>query len=93
MNKVMITLLTNTQNELNRFLSTYFTKEMNINEKAFKWSCIYSNPLESIELLAAIIDNKEKYNIEVVFTYNNENIKISEGNLEYIIRFLYYRYV
>lgn len=93
MNKVIVTLLTNTQNELNRFLSTYFSKDMNIDDNAFKWSCIYSNPLESINLISTAIDNIEDYNMLVTINIDHKyNIKVSQENLDTLIKFMYFRY-
>ena len=82
MNDIVVTLLAKKPDELNKFLSAYYSKNMEICENAFRWSCVYKRPLESICLLSALIDNIEDYKIEALISVNHlNNIKVSVDNI------------
>lgn len=91
MNNIVITLLAEKPCELNRFLSNYYNKDMEIDDKAFMWTTIYQKPLESICILATLIDNTEDYKIEALISINHYNsIKVSEKNINDLVKFLYW---
>ena len=91
MKDVIVTLLAQKPSELNSFLYTYFDEKIKVEDEAFMWSCIYSKPLESINLISTLIDNSEKYKIEALVSIKHlESIKISDENLEDFIRIMYY---
>lgn len=93
MRDVIITLLSEKPSELNNFLNTYFDKEINVEEGAFMWSCIYQEPLASVSLISTLIDNSEKFKIDALISIEHlESIKVSEENIENLIRYMYFRY-
>jgi len=93
MKDVTITLLSQKPSELNHFLNTYFDEKVDITEEAFMWSCIYHEPLASVSLISTLIDNSEKYKIEALISIEHLNsIKVSEENLEDLIKLMYFRY-
>ncbi len=91
MNNVVVTLLAEKPCELNRFLSAYYDKEMGIEDGAFRWSCICKKPLESLSILATLIDNIEKFKIEALISIEHyDNIKVSEENINELVKLLYW---
>ena len=93
MRDVTITLLSQKPSELNEFLNTYFDKEIDVTDEAFMWSCIYQEPLASVSLISTLIDNNEKYKIEALISIEHiDSIKVSEENINYLIKLLYFRY-
>ena len=93
MRDVTITLLSQKPSELNEFLNTYFDKEVDVTDEAFMWSCIYQEPLASVSLISTLIDNNEKYKIEALISIENiDSIKVSEENINDLIKLLYFRY-
>jgi hypothetical protein len=93
MQNVTVSLITNKPNELNRFLSTYYNKEMGLEKTAFKWSCIYKKPLESVDLISTLVDNIEKFEIEVLICMDpTVSIRLSNSNINQIIKYMYNRY-
>ena len=89
MNDIVVTLLAKKPDELNKFLSAYYRKDMKIYEGAFRWSCVYKRPLDSICLLSALIDNIEEYKIEALVSVNHsDNIKVSGDNINDLVKFL-----
>lgn len=93
MRDVVITLLSKKPSELNQFLNTYFDEKVEVTEGAFMWSCIYQEPLASVNLISTLIDNNEKYKIEALISIEHlDSIKVSEENLDDLIRLMYFRY-
>ena len=91
MNDIVVTLLATKPSELNKFLSAYYKKDMNIEEGAFRWSCIYKEPLDSICILATLMDNIEDFKIEALISVEHyDNIKVSEENINDLVKFLYW---
>ena len=93
MRNVTITLLSQKPSELNNFLSRYFDEKVDVAEEAFMWSCIYKEPLASVNLISTLIDNNEKFKIEALISIEHlDSIKVSEDNLEDLIKLMYFRY-
>lgn len=91
MNDIVVTLLASKPDELNKFLSAYYSKNMNICESAFRWSCVYKRPLDSICILSTLMDNIEDYKIEALVSVKHlDNIKVSEENINELVKFLYW---
>lgn len=93
MKDVTITLLSQKPTELNKFLNSFFDEKIDVADEAFMWSCIYKEPLASVNLISTLIDNNEKFKIEALISLEQLNsIKISEENLDDFIKFMYFRY-
>ena len=93
MRNVIITLLSQKPSELNNFLSRYFDEEVDVAEGAFMWSCIYREPLASVNLISTLIDNNENFKIEALISIEHlDSIKVSEDNLDDLIKLMYFRY-
>lgn len=87
MRDVVVTLLSQKPCEISDFLKLYFSKEIIIDECAFKWSCFYNRPYETIEILSTLIDNNDKFKIETILTLNKvATIKITDENINEIVR-------
>ena len=93
MRNVTITLLSQKPSELNNFLSRYFDEQVDVAEGAFMWSCIYEEPLASVNLISTLIDNSEKFKIEALISIEHlDSIKVSEENLDDLIKLMYFKY-
>ena len=91
MSDIVVTLLASKPCELNRFLSAYYSKDMDIGDGAFRWSCMFKRPLDSICMLATLMDNIEDYKIEALISVKHyDNIKVSEDNINELVKFLYW---
>ena len=79
-------------NDINLFLSKFYSR--NIDEYTNK-NCklTFENPIELASILSAVIDNNDKYNIVAWINLDNDTyIKVTEDNLDEIIKYLYERY-
>lgn len=87
MRNIVVTLLSEKPSEISRFLKKYYEKDIIIEEGAFKWSCFYDRPLDTINIISTLIDNNDSYKIDAILTLNRlGSIKITDDNLNEIIR-------
>ena len=89
MKKPTLNLYCKDQNELSSFLERFYNKKF---EKSIE-NITFDNPIEMGDLISAIIDNNDKYNISAWINLDEDIfIKISNSNLDDIIKYLYERY-
>ena len=89
MKKPTLNLYCKDQNELSSFLERFYNKKF---EKSIE-NITFDNPIEMVDLISAIIDNNDKYNISAWINLDEDIfIKISNSNLVDIIKYLYERY-
>ena len=91
MNDIIVTLLAEKPCELNRFLSSYYNKDMQIEEGAFRWTSIFQKSLDSICMLATLVDNIEDYKIEALVSIKHYNsVKVTNENINELVKLLYW---
>ena len=89
MKKPTLNLYCKDQNDLSSFLERFYNKKF---EKSIE-NITFDNPIEMVDLISAIIDNNDKYNISAWINLDEDIfIKISNSNLDDIIKYLYERY-
>lgn len=89
MKKPTLNLYCKDPNELSSFLERFYNKKF---EKSIE-NITFDNPIEMVDLISAIIDNNDKYNISAWINLDEDIfIKISNSNLDDIIKYLYERY-
>lgn len=89
MKKPTLNLYCKDQNELSTFLEKFYNKKF---EKSIE-NITFENPIEMVDLISAIIDNSDRYNISAWVNLDEDIfIKISNSNLNDIIKYLYERY-
>ena len=62
--------------EIKRFLESYYDREVEM-DSGDEWKCVYTKPVEAVDIISAVIDNKDKYQIAVC-------IQMGEGQLHHI---------
>lgn len=89
MKKPTLNLYCKDQNMLSDFLEKFYNENF---EKATE-NITFENPIEMIDLISAIIDNNDNYNISAWINLDEDIfIKISNSNINDIIKYLYERY-
>lgn len=87
-----ISLFSEKEGEINKFLSSFFNTNMEIENKLV-WQKKYDNPVEMTDLIGTFIDNLPDYTINLwVCLDNNVYIKVSEKNADSLIRYIFERY-
>lgn len=89
--KTKISLYSVKDDEINRFLTSFFKKSENIQKD--EWEKEYDNPIEMADLIGVFLENNDKYNISMWVSLDpGIFIHITDDNGDKIIRYLYERY-
>ncbi len=84
---VSISLWSNLQGEIQNFLSSYYQKDFINNEQVNSWTSDFSNPLESIDIISALMDNFHKYKVTMYIHMENGYLhKITDENYNDVIK-------
>ena len=72
---------------MKRFLECYYGREIDLNVNDDEWSYIYGKPVEAVDIISAVVDNNDKYQIAVSIQVNGGQIHaITPENHNDIIR-------
>lgn len=80
--------------EITGFLEHFFSNKISISYNRPYWQKIYTNPVEIADIVAAFIDNKEKYPSSNMWVSLDKStyINISSHNYNGFIKYLFERY-
>ena len=88
----IVNLYSTEKGEINRFLSNYFGKDMDLKED-LKWEKQYENSIEIADIIGAFIDNNDKYQINMWISLDEGAfLNVTNDNADQIIRYLYERF-
>ena len=89
---VTVNLRSKKENEINKFLSSFYNTNMNI-PKELTWQHQYKNPIEITDIIGVFVDNLDYYDLKMwVCLDKNIYINISDNNGDKIIRYLFERF-
>lgn len=84
---ISISLWSTVQGEIQRFLRRYYEKDIFIECNCRNWVGDFINPLESIDLISALMDNTHNYNITMYIHMENGYLhKITTENYNDVIK-------
>lgn len=84
---VSISLWSNLDGEIQRFLYSFYQKEIPSDENSITWISDFINPLDSIDMISALMDNTHKYNVIMYIHMENGYLhKITEENYNDVIK-------
>lgn len=87
-----VNLFSEKKENLQEFLKKFYNNNK-LEVKKLKFEKNFQNPIDMIELISTLIDNNEKYPIAIWISIDkNIFIKITELNLNKIIKYLFERY-
>lgn len=88
-----VNLWSTNSTELKNFLSSFYQHDVKISDSVGPWFHEYSDPLESADLISALMDNSDKFDI-VMYLQAEEGgmTRITEANYNEIIKALYIKY-
>ena len=73
-------------------ISSFLKKFSEIDTDLF-WQKEYQNPIEICDIIGALIDNNDTYNINIWISLDSDIfINITQSNLDDIIRYMFERY-
>lgn len=71
---LLVSLWSRKSGELKRFLEKYYLKKIDMDEDVDKWIYVYRKPLEAVDLISAVTDNSDRYEIDIY-------IQLGEGEI------------
>jgi hypothetical protein len=63
--------------ELKQFLESYYDRKVGVNEDQGEWACVYMKPLEAVDIISAVMDNSDRYQIMIL-------IQVDDGQLHHV---------
>ncbi len=93
----IVKLYSNQENEINRFLKSFFRQNkeniMIETKSILEWQKKYQNPIEMVDMIGTFIENNDKFKINMWISLDkNTFINVTEDNVDYLIRYIYERY-
>lgn len=90
--KSSISLYSSRKNEINSFLNSFYNKEIQILND-LKHNILFENPIEMVDLIAAYVENNDKYKINMWISIDKGIfINVTQHNADKIIRYIYERF-
>lgn len=87
-----ITLYSNQKGELNKFLSSFYNTNLDI-ENQLKWEKESANPVELADIIGTFIDNSDNYFLSMWLSLDKDVfVNITSENADAVIRYLYERF-
>ncbi len=90
---VSVNLLSVKTGEIRRFLASFYGRDIDLEDDVGHWAYVYYRPLESIDMISAVIDNHDKYQISLCIQVNRGDFcQITDDNLNDVIKGIYSLY-
>lgn len=88
----IVNLYSTKKGEITGFLNKFYNTNIQI-DNDLKWEKEYNNPIEIADIIGSLIDNHDKYNINLWISLDNGFfININDHNADQIIKYLYERF-
>ena len=88
----ILNLYSDKHGEIPRFLHDFYKYNIALNND-LKWEKVFDNPVEMVDIVSTLIDNKDLYKINIwVSLDEGAFINVTENNVDKLIRYLYERY-
>lgn len=71
---IVVNLWSGKNGEIKRFLERYYRKDIKMDDDVNQWIYVYNNPLDSVDIISALMDNIDKYRIGMC-------IQVDQGDL------------
>jgi len=71
---ILVNLWSKKSGEIKHFLERYYQKKINMDEDVGQWIYIYNKPLDAIDIISALMDNIEKFQISLCIQVDKGDI-------------------
>ena len=89
----VVNLYSSKDGEIRRFLSSFYSSDKLNILNDLKWEHSYENPVEISDMIGALIDNYDKFDINMWVCLDADVfINVTPANSDIIIRYLFERY-
>ncbi len=88
MNSITVCVWTKTEGEIKKFLERYYEEEeIHIDCDVDEWNYVYGNPIESVDIISALMDNRYEFDLNVGVRVNEEDLyHITDENYNDVIK-------
>lgn len=84
---VTLSMWSTKRGEIQRFLHSYYQKDYESESNSRRWVIDFINPLDSIDMISALMDNIENFDVTLYIHMENGFLyKITEENYNDVIR-------
>lgn len=88
---ITVNLWARKDGEIKRFLECFYERNIDLSEEIKVWSCEYCKPLESIDIISALMDNIDSFHIKILIQINKGQYHVvTTNNHNEIIRDIFY---
>lgn len=82
-----VNLWSRKEGELQRFLERYYESKIEVVDNEEGWFCEYDRPVEAVDIISAVVDNNDKFQIIICIQLNDGQLyHVTPANHNEIIR-------
>jgi hypothetical protein len=82
-----VSLWSKKEGEIRKFLEKYYESEIFLDDDVDQWCYVYKKPLESVDIISALMDNYHKYDIALGIQVNEGDVyTVTEENHNDVIK-------
>lgn len=90
---VTVNLTSDNEGILKDFLNSFYEKNSKVDDDVVEWINVFNQPLEAIDVMTAVIDNSDKYNIGLWVSMDaGLLVEVNQKNIEDVIKFMLFRF-
>lgn len=88
---ITVNLWSRKTGEIKRFLEKYYGKDVYMDDDVDNWIYVYNKPVDAVDIISAVIDNNDKYQIMICIQVNEGDIHpITAENHNDVIKGIFY---
>jgi len=72
--EITVNLWSKKRGELKRFLDSYYCRRGSVSENVDRWICVYKKSVDAVDIISALTDNADKYQIGMFIQVNGGEI-------------------
>jgi hypothetical protein len=87
MNSITVCISAETEGEIKKFLEKFYGEKVHMDNDVDEWSYVYDNPLESVDIISTLMDNRHEYELDLSVSINEEEPHIvTDDNYNDVIK-------
>jgi len=90
---IVLNLSSENASTLKNFLDRFYEKDFMLEDDVIEWVNVFNEPLEAIDIMTAVMDNKDKFDIKLCMSMDpGLFIDVTQFNIEDIIKLMLLRF-
>ena len=90
---VIVNLSSENEGTLKNFLNSFFQKDSKLDDDVIEWINVFDEPLEAIDMITAVIDNKERFDIILHISIDpGLSVNVNQDNINDMVKFMLARF-